>query len=74
MIELKPCPFCGGKAVVMANKGVKVICTKCWCQTYTGFDGDPEECERFSSLDDVIKKWNRRQEPPRGFDPLYDRR
>lgn len=27
--ELKPCPFCGGKAVIHVGDGVRVICTVC---------------------------------------------
>lgn len=28
-IELKPYPFCGGKARLIASNGVRVICSKC---------------------------------------------
>ena len=31
--ELKPCPFCGGKAVIHVNDGVRVICTVCGAMT-----------------------------------------
>lgn len=74
MIDLKPCPFCGGEALVYANDGVRVICKKCHCQTFPRVDGCISDCERFNSLDSVIEAWNRRPEPPRGFDLLYHTR
>lgn len=59
MSELKPCPFCGGAAMVIANQyryGQTSYCVKCTdihCQvtpvTY-------EHCE----LKDAIESWNRR--------------
>ena len=33
MDELKKCPFCGGKAAVVVNDGVKVMCITCGAQT-----------------------------------------
>lgn len=32
-VILKPCPFCGGKAVVHVNDGVRVVCTECGAKT-----------------------------------------
>lgn len=61
-LELKPCPFCGGRASLFAsrNGGIKVICTKCnasskcLCDTLTahGVSGN--------STKSVIKAWNNR--------------
>ena len=33
MEELKPCPFCGEKAYLYVNNGVKVICGTCKAST-----------------------------------------
>jgi hypothetical protein len=35
MFELKPCPFCGGKARLFVSGGVRVICSKCHVGTMT---------------------------------------
>lgn len=63
-IELKPCPFCGGKAVFNTIKytsqvdGVnipsqhhEVFCSKCFVQTCSVMGGD---------ANNVIDTWNRR--------------
>lgn len=44
--ELKPCPFCGGKATVRARGGMNVIGLKIWCECTECFartDGDYSE-------------------------------
>lgn len=54
MTELKPCPFCGGKAV-LEKMGYPhhVFCPDCSARiTGRGFDTAGEE--------DAIKKWNKR--------------
>ena len=33
MFELKPCPFCGGKARLFVKAGVRVVCTRCYVST-----------------------------------------
>ena len=34
MTELKPCPFCGGKAVILEhNRIYRIQCEKCWIRT-----------------------------------------
>jgi hypothetical protein len=56
MIELKPCPFCGGKARLFVSNGVRVLCTKCGATTWTAADS---ERVGTSVVEDVIKAWNR---------------
>lgn len=56
MIELKPCPFCGGKARLFVSNGVRVLCTKCGATTWTAADS---ERVGTSAVEDVIKAWNR---------------
>lgn len=38
MDELKKCPFCGGKAALLANNDVKVSCLTCAAQTDSHID------------------------------------
>lgn len=33
MVELKPCPFCGGRARLFVKDGVRVVCTRCYVST-----------------------------------------
>ena len=58
MIELKSCPFCGGKARLFVCNGVRVLCTKCGVTTRILVDS-----ERIgtSAVEDVIKAWNGRK-------------
>ena len=52
MIELKPCPFCGGKASLRrALYGFFIICDCCLCETLL--------C---ATDDEVIEVWNKRVE------------
>ena len=50
--ELKPCPFCGGKAAIKRNKTVLVDCTECTATVFQCAD-DPTW---------AIKTWNRRSD------------
>ena len=62
--ELKPCPFCGGKAQiwdnawrVLAKARVQIKCRRCGVRTmeYVGLDWD-------DTHDLAIAAWNRRTE------------
>lgn len=62
---LKPCPFCGGKAVLFVENGVQVTCLSCGVRTSIEKDriyqkGVSQERTATSSVDKVIEEWNRR--------------
>ena len=61
--KLKPCPFCGGKAVIVTDNHectseIYVQCNECFCRTDTyaniGNRAD-EECIKYA-----VEDWNRR--------------
>jgi len=57
--KLKPCPFCGGEALLKDDLeyfGAKVICLECGA-TKVLYDFSKE-----NSIKGVIKEWNRRAE------------
>lgn len=62
---LKPCPFCGGKAVLFVENGVQVMCLSCGVRTSIYTDaafqkGLSQERIITDSVDRVIEEWNRR--------------
>lgn len=66
--ELKPCPFCGGKAVFYkgqmkikgeAMNGLIVKCTKCEGRTRREIL-DPSVLSSNKKYEEVAKLWNRR--------------
>lgn len=62
---LKPCPFCGGKAVLFVGNGVQVMCVSCGVRTSLKADksfqtGISQERMSTDSIDSVIEEWNRR--------------
>ena len=60
-IELKPCPFCGGKARVVIKSfdvfmnGAFVICEKCGARTDL-----IETNAEYSAKDRAVEYWNKR--------------
>lgn len=57
--ELKPCPFCGGKAIKYVNNGVCVKCVDCGISTITLCD-IPSCKVNNGAIERVIELWNRR--------------
>lgn len=60
MAELKPCPFCGGKGVLVhAGKGVATFsfiqCTSCFCRTKDCYISTNHACDK-----EAAEEWNRR--------------
>lgn len=60
MDELKKCPFCGGKAAVVVNDGVKVMCITCGAQTASYIDSVTVIDHGYNSVQRVVDAWNRR--------------
>ena len=70
--ELKPCPFCGGKAVIRETKiylteAIQIHCEKCSVHTPKApfnhlryYDGEEIQMTREMAAQEVIEKWNRR--------------
>lgn len=61
MENIKPCPFCGGWAELLAgNRGiVKIVCKDCHCRTEE-MEPDILGGEFVSRYTEVIETWNRR--------------
>ena len=57
MAELKHCQFCGGKARLFVNGGVRVICSKCYASTMILTDNMGYES---NAVETVVEAWNRR--------------
>jgi len=60
-IELKPCPFCGGEAVVHANDGVKVICRECGASSKGLVDVYSQGRPNGGAIKAVVTAWNNRK-------------
>ena len=57
MIDLKPCPFCGGEARLFVSDGVRALCAKCRASSKILVDS---ECYKTRAVEKVIEAWNRR--------------
>lgn len=62
-LELKPCPFCGGEAMIFVCDSISVMCKKCHCQTRPRSDETISNAEKFNSFEAVVKEWNARPKP-----------
>jgi Lar family restriction alleviation protein len=57
--DLKPCPFCGGKAKIQSYRvaedaeAVRVKCTQCFAET-------DEFEDAYAPINDAVEAWNRR--------------
>lgn len=58
--NLKPCPFCGSKAYLFVNDGVRVFCYKCGASTKILVDGMSAQGITGNATRAVIEAWNRR--------------
>lgn len=70
IVELKPCPFCGGAAkirtehqderVAYANR-VTVHCSKCWAsRSAEGDTSKPGYADNSTTESRAVEKWNQR--------------
>ena len=60
-VELKTCPFCGGKAVIYVSDGVRVICEECGVMTKCLCDGIAQGKPTGWAIGSVVDAWNRRE-------------
>ena len=60
MSELKPCPFCGGKAYLFVDNGIRVLCVQCGASSKVLCDMRTANGVAGNATKSVIEAWNRR--------------
>ena len=60
MIKLKLCPFCGGKASLFVEDGVRVICNNCYASSKILVDSLGAKGVVGNAVQSVVDAWNRR--------------
>ena len=58
--DLKPCPFCGGKASLFVEDGVRVICNVCYASSKILVDSLSAKGVVGNAVMSVVNAWNRR--------------
>ena len=59
--EVKPCPFCGSKAVLFVDNGVRVSCPHCRASSKVLVDAMTPSGVAGCAVKFVIAAWNRRE-------------
>ena len=59
-IKLKPCPFCGGDAVLAVDTGMRVLCKHCGAQTEKRYANNSDDASFESAFLEIVTAWNRR--------------
>lgn len=73
-IELKPCPFCGGEAVVHVNDGVRAVCRDCGASSKGLVDGYSQGRPNGSAIKGVVKAWNTRKPMERIVEQIVEQK